>query len=168
MFIQIFQLRFEVFDQFLSFQFPAGTEEAILDWEQIGMEIDLFDFFIVGKLCLFPQHWYFIPNEFLDLPVTAECCKGVARDPPPVRPVLDCCLSRDHHGDNAGLEGTSVDKTLSNVPTWGVDPLNVLWGHIFSIGQLENLLLREGVKKKYYKYASFSFTKGRNMQIFKN
>ena len=99
-FIQILQLRFEVFHQFLSFQFSAAAKKAVLGREEIGMKVNLLHLFVVGELRLLPQHGYLVPDELLDISVTAERSEGVARDLSPVGPFLDCCLFWDNDGDN--------------------------------------------------------------------
>ena len=75
------------------------------------------------------------------MPVTAEGGEGVAGDASPLGPLLDRTLSRHNDGDHAGLERVAVHEALGDVVTVAVDTLNILRGHVVTVGKLEDLLL---------------------------
>ena len=55
--------------------------------------------------------------------------------------VLDVLYIGNDHSYRARLEAFSVDKDLRNVLAFYVDVLNLLWSNIFTLRQLEDVLL---------------------------
>lgn len=138
--IHVVDLGCEILFELRSLRFQGWGEEAVLDAEEVGVEVDVLHLFERLEPSLFTEVHDIIHDQLFHVGVGAQD-RERARDLLLPRPVLHGFHFRHDDGYDARLQTLSMDEHLRDILRSHVYIFDLLGGDVLTLGQLEDVFL---------------------------